>query len=284
MYRIKQLPEDFVVKEINTLPFEEKERNKEGHATYAYYLLKKKHSPFARRSMKVGLLMALVTCGLQLISADHLARKVATYNPEKFAAFEGVYQTKPYTPAYVLGWVDKAQEKVYGLSVPGLLSWMTYRDAKTPVQGLDQFPRENWSNVPVVFQLYHLMILLWSAMTVTALIGGYYWWKKRWTIRPIFLKLMMVSVIFPQLANIAGWYSACMGRQPYTVYKLLKTNEAFSPIITRGQVIGSLTMFVIMYLLFFVLFLVLLDRKIKAGPDVGMEEEQLPYRDILKEH
>lgn len=245
----------------------------------AYYMLKNKHRDFARRSMKIGLLIALTASCLQLISADRLARIVASYNPEKFAAFEGVYKTTPHTPAYILGWVDHEKEKVYGLPIPGLLSWMTFRNASTSVPGLDQFPRENWSYVPAVFQLYHLMVSLWGAMTLVACIGGYYWWKKRWNIRPLILKLMVISVLFPQAANIAGWYSACMGRQPYTVYKLLKTKEAFSPMVTKGQVIGSLAMFVIMYLLFFVLFLILLNRKIEAGPDVGMQEEQLPYRD-----
>jgi cytochrome d ubiquinol oxidase subunit I len=246
----------------------------------AFYMLKKEHLDFARRTFKVGLLMALVTSCLQLISADHLARTVAKYNPEKFAAFEGVYRTQTPTPAYIIGIVDSQNETVHGLSIPGLLSLMTYRTTKTAVPGLDQFPREHWSPVGAVFQLYHLMILLWGAMTIVALIGGYHWWKKRWNIRPILLKLMVISVLFPQLANIAGWYSACMGRQPYTVYKLLKTSEAFSLVITKGQVIGSLIMFVVMYLLFFVLFLVLLNRKIKAGPDVGMLDEQLPYRPI----
>jgi cytochrome d ubiquinol oxidase subunit I len=205
---------------------------------------------------------------------------VATYNPEKFAAFEGVYKTEPYTPAYALGWVDSTKEKVYGLSVPGMLSWMTYRDASIPVPGLDQFPKDQWAKVPVVFQMYHLMIVMWVGMTVAAFIGGYYWWKKRWDIKPIFLKFMIISVLFPQIANIAGWYSSCIGRQPWTVYKLLKTSEAFSPVISAGQVIGSLIMFVVMYTMFFVLFLVLLNRKIKAGP--ASDQEQLPYRDIYR--
>jgi cytochrome d ubiquinol oxidase subunit I len=248
----------------------------------AYYIYKGLHADFARRSMKIGLLMAMITAVLQLVSADNLARKVATFNPEKFAAFEGVYKTKPYTPAYAFGWVDGKNETVHGLFVPGLLSFMTYRDAEKPVRGLDQFPREEWSNVPVVFQMYHLMIFMWALMAAAAFIGGYYWWKKRWNIKPFILKFMMLSVAFPQIANIAGWYSSCIGRQPYLVYKLLKTKEGFSPIISAGQVLGSLIMFVIMYLLFFVLFLVLLDRKIKAGPAPEMDEEQLPYRDIYK--
>lgn len=248
----------------------------------AYYLLKKKHHDFAVRSLKVGLLITMITSILQLFSADNLARKVATYNPEKFAAFEGIYKTEPYTPAYAIGWVDSEKEKVSGLAIPGLLSLMTYRDAKTPVPGLDQFPKDEWPKVPIVFQMYHLMIMMWVAMTVCAFIGGYYWWKKKWNIKPIILKFMIISVLFPQIANIAGWYSSEIGRQPWTVYKLLKTTQAFSPVISPGQVLGSLIMFVVMYLLFFVLFLVLLDRKIKAGPTLEMDQEQLPYRDIYK--
>jgi cytochrome d ubiquinol oxidase subunit I len=88
-----------------------------------------------------------------------------------------------------------------------------------------------------------------------------------------------LAVIVPQLANIGGWYSTCMGRQPWIVYKLLKTKEAYSLILTKGQVLGSLIMFITMYSLFFVLFLVLLDKKIKSGPDVI--EEELPYRDVF---
>lgn len=247
----------------------------------AYYLIKKRHHMFAVKSMKVGLLIAITTTFLQLVSADHLARKVATHNPEKFAALEGVYKTEPHTPAYIMGWVDAKNETVHGLAIPGLLSFMTYRNTETPVPGLDQFPRENWSYVPAVFQLYHLMIMMWGAMAVASLIGGYYWWKNKWEMKPIFLKYLTLTAIFPQIGNIAGWYTSCIGRQPYVVYKLLKTKDAFSPVITSGQVLGSLIMFIVMYLLFFVLFLVLLDKKIKNGPD--HDEEELPYRDVYKE-
>ena len=246
----------------------------------AYYLLKNRHKEFAMKSMKVGLVIVMVSTILQLVSADHLARKIAMHNPEKFASFEGVYKTEPYTPAYVLGWVDKENQVVHGISVPGLLSLMTYRNAETPVRGLDQFPQDQWPMVPVVFQLYHIMIMTWVAMFIAAAIGGYHWWKKKLVMRPLFLKYLVAAVLFPPIGNIAGWYSACMGRQPYVVYKLLKTKDAFSPVISSGQVLGSLIMFVVMYLLFFVLFLVLLDKKIKNGPD--HDEEELPYRDVFK--
>jgi cytochrome d ubiquinol oxidase subunit I len=247
----------------------------------AYYLLKKRHTLFAKTSMKVGLIIASVATILQLISADHLAEKVSRYNPEKFAAFEGVYKTAPYTPAYAFGWVDAKDKTVYGLPIPGMLSWMTYGDAAKPVPGLDQFPENEHPWVPVVFQTYHLMILTWIAMAIAVALGLYHWWKKKWRMKPIVLKYMMLAVTFPQIGNIAGWYTSCIGRQPWVVYKLLKTNDAYSPIITSGQVIGSLIMFILLYLTFFVLFLMLLDNKIKAGPDA--HEEQLPYRDIFKD-
>ncbi len=246
----------------------------------AYYMLKKRHLDFAKKSMKIGLVISSICIVLQLISADNLTRKVARFNPEQFAALEGVYETKPHTPAYVFGWVDTENQIVHGLSIPGMLSWMTYSDASTPIRGLDQFSEDQWPRVNLVFQLYHLMILSWLAMLITAALGLYYWYKNRWTMKPWVFRLMTLSVLFPQIGNLAGWYTAEFGRQPYTVYKLLKTSEAFTPIISRGQVIASLTMFVFLYLLFFVLFLVLLDQKIKSGPEE--EQEQLPYRNIYK--
>lgn len=244
----------------------------------AYYLLKQKHFDFAQKSMKVGLFIAFSSTILQLISADNLARKVATHNPEKFASLEGIYKTEPHTPAYILGWVSHAEHKVYGLKIPSLLSFLTYRDLETPVKGLDQFKEDQWPLVPIVFQFYHIMILSAVAMLIVVVLGMYYWGKKNWQMRPWVLKFMVISAVLPQIANIAGWYAACMGRQPWTVYKLLKTSQAYSHILSTGQVLGSLIMFVILYLLFFALFLLLLDKKIKSGP--GAEVEQLPYRDI----
>jgi cytochrome d ubiquinol oxidase subunit I len=246
----------------------------------AFYLLKKKYIEFAKRSMKVAIIITLSTCVLQLLSADHLAGKIAKYNPEKFAALEGVYHTKPHTPAYLIGWIDPKSQEVYGVGVPGLLSFLSYRNFETPVPGLDTFPKEHHPNVPVVFQLYHLMIIMWIFMFAAALLATYIWWKKKWTHKDAVLRFLVISVFFPQIANIAGWYTSCMGRQPWTVYNLLKTKDAFSANVTLGQMIGSLTMFVVTYLLFLALFLFLLDRKIRSGPFA--EEEELPYRDTYK--
>ncbi|MBI3900786.1 MAG: cytochrome ubiquinol oxidase subunit I, partial [Chlamydiia bacterium] len=91
---------------------------------------------------------------------------------------------------------------------------------------------------------------------------------------------MVFSVLFPQIAQQAGWFATEMGRQPWIVWKVLKTSAGVSSSIQPAQVAGSLWMFSFIYLLLFVLFLFLLDRKIKQGPSAGPGGEET-YRDIL---
>lgn len=233
----------------------------------AYYILKNRHLEFARFSMKIGLIFALVFVVAQGISADSSARKVVEYQPAKLAAMEGLFKTQADAPMYLFGWPDTKNEKTYGLAVPGLLSFLSYRDTSHPVTGLDAFPKEDRPPVAPVFQLYRLMIYMWGGMVMTAFLGWIFWKKIRvGKARPI-LWLMVLSVLFPQIANQAGWYTAEMGRQPWIVYNLLRTSEGLSKVVSAGQVLGSIIMFAAIYTLLFVLFIFLLDRKIKHGPE-----------------
>ena len=233
----------------------------------AYYLLRQKHLEIARSMMKIGLITAFITCILQAISGDSSARLVAKYQPAKLAAFEGVYKTQNRTPISIIGWVDGKKEEVHSISIPGALSFLTYHNFETPVTGLDQIPRDEWPNVPFVFQTYHLMIFMWALMFGLSILGMWYWWrgtleKKKWLLWPL-----IISVGFPHIAQQTGWISAEVGRQPWIVWKLLRTADGVSTCISAGQVAGSIVMFIFVYILLFVLFLFLLDRKIKHGPD-----------------
>lgn len=248
----------------------------------SYYLLKKRHIDFAIRSMKVALSLAAFSVICHLFSGDHLSELIARYNPVKFAAFEGVYKTEEYTPLYVVGYVDKENETVHGIGIPGGLSWLVHGNLKEPVAGLDQAPKDLWPIVPVVFQVYHIMISMWGFMFIATLIGFWMWYKKQWKLHPLLLKFLMISVIFPQLGNIAGWYSTCLGRQPWTVYQLLKTKDAYSPTVRSAEALATLIMFTLVYCALFALFCFLLDRKIKHGPTDLPEEA--PYRDPFKQH
>lgn len=248
----------------------------------SYYLLKNRFNEFAIKSMKVGVALASITVVLQFISADHLATVIAKYNPIKFAAFEGVFKTEEATTAYVVGYVDEEQKKVYGIGAPGFLSYLVHGDFQTPVAGLDQAPKENWPCLQAVFQVYHLMVAMWCLMFVLVIALLWLWKKNRWDSYPRLLKVLVLSVAFPQIANIAGWYSTCLGRQPWTVYQLLKTKDAYSPSVTSGEALFTLGMYVLIYISLFAVFCFLLDYKIKHGPTDLPEEA--PYRSPYKLH
>ncbi|MFS8563613.1 MAG: cytochrome ubiquinol oxidase subunit I [Rhabdochlamydiaceae bacterium] len=144
----------------------------------AYYFLKKTHLPFARISMKIGLITTLITLVLQLISADSTARGVAKNQPSKFAAMEGVYHTEPGTPITLFGWVDEANQKVVGVQIPKMLSLLTSRDLETPVTGFDQIPADERPPIQLTFQSYHMMVLMWGLMALAAGMGFFFWRKK----------------------------------------------------------------------------------------------------------
>ncbi|WP_286027254.1 cytochrome ubiquinol oxidase subunit I [Chlamydia gallinacea] len=233
----------------------------------AFYLLKQRYEAFARQGMKLGAILGMIVLILQLWSADVSARGVSKYQPAKLAAFEGVFKTREYTPIYLFGIVDVKNQKVRGLSIPGALSFLVHRNIKTPVMGLDQVPQDEWPNVPVVFQLYHLMVMLWGVMVLLALVAWCVYKKQRWALKPWILCLLSFSVFCPEICNEIGWCAAEIGRQPWIVYGLLKTKDAVSPIIQKGQVIQSLVLFSLVFICLLSLFIFLLCKKVQRGPD-----------------
>lgn len=247
----------------------------------AYYLLKKRHIEYSRKLIKIGLIVGGICVLLQLWSADSSGRKVAQLQPAKLAALEGVYETRSDTPFYVAGWSDPKNERSYGLKIPGLLSFLVYHKFNKPVKGLDQIPKSDWPVVTPLFQTYRWMIYMWGWMFMI-LIAAWIWYrKKKLENTPWLLRALAFSIIAPITANIAGWYSAEMGRQPWIVYGIMRTEEGISRSINGGQVLGSLITYVAMFTLLFLLFLFLLDKKIKEGPE-DQEHPVDPYRDPFK--
>jgi cytochrome bd ubiquinol oxidase subunit I len=247
----------------------------------AWYLYRRRHPEFGKASLKVGLWMATLGVILQLISADSTARGVAQNQPVKLAAMEGVFETKPYTPISAFGWVDMEKGEVIGPSFPGGLSFLTYHDFETPVPGLNQFPRSDWPNVQAVFQAYHLMIIMWVLMT-TLVVLAWIWLKRRRLEKARWLLLgLVVSVLFPQIANQAGWATAELGRQPWVVYGVMRTSEGVTPVLDASQVLLSLSLFIGVYILLFAVFVFLMNEKIQHGPTDVIES--VPYRDRIAE-
>ena len=246
----------------------------------AYYMLKKKHLEFSRNSMRIGLFVAFITAILQGWSGDSSGKIVAKYQPSKLAALEAIYHTQKGAPLTVFGIVNAKEERIdYAVQIPKLLSYLSFDDTEAEIKGLDQIPKKDWPNVPVLFNVYRLMIGMWALMFGLTLIGMYLWYKKRLQEHPWVLRLMVVSVVFPQIANQAGWFSAESGRYPWIVYGLLRISEGLSKAVTANQVLGSIIMFTLVYIVLFFLFIYLLNEKIKHGPE-KIEDKSTPYHGL----
>jgi len=232
----------------------------------AYYLLRRQHQEFARASMKIGMAMAVLASFGSLLTGHASALVVSQYQPAKLAAMEGHYPASAPAGLYLFGFVDEAEERTGGLQIPGLLSVLVHGDPAKPVTGLKAFPKADRPPVAPVFQAYHAMVGIGSGLMGLTLLGAFLWWRgslfeTRWL-----LWIYVFAVLGPQAANQLGWFTAEVGRQPWIVYGIMRTADAVSRVVSAGQILASLILFTLVYLLLFVLFIYLLDQKIRHGP------------------
>ncbi|OGU56468.1 MAG: hypothetical protein A2X64_03395 [Ignavibacteria bacterium GWF2_33_9] len=232
----------------------------------SYFMLKKKHLNMAIPGMKIAAIMILVTSLLQLTSGHASAIGVANYQPSKLAAFEGHWQTGP-GDLNLVGWTDEEKGVTYGIKIPGLLSWLVDFNTQTSLTGLNDIPKEDRPPLQLVFQTYHLMVALGMFFILYGFVLIYIWRKYNFEGPKWFLKLSIWSFILPQIAIQVGWISAEVGRQPWIVYGLLKTKDAFSQVLTSGEVILSIILFTLIYLLLGSIYIYLFIKKVKHGPD-----------------
>jgi cytochrome d ubiquinol oxidase subunit I len=225
--------------------------------------------------MKIALSLVVFASLFQLFTGHQSAVGISKNQPAKLAAFEGHYETKS-APLYLFGWVNDNEQKVnFGIAIPGMLSYLVYGDAQTPLKGLNEFKPEDRPPVNIVFQSYHLMVAIGMTLIGLSFLSLALLRKERLFKSKLMMKILVVSVLLPQAANQLGWISAEVGRQPWIVYNLLRTKDAFSKSVTPGEVLFSLILFTIIYALLFVLFLFLLDRKIKHGPEESADSDSV---------
>ena len=244
-------------------------------SVHAWYLLKGRHVEISKKAFRVTLIIATVVCLLQLVSGHSSADGVAQNQPEKLAAMEGHFQTGP-ADLYLFGWVDKQNEVTHGVKIPNGLSYMIHYDTAAPVTGLDQYPVEDRpGQVNAVFQFYHIMVAIGMFLIALTLYASFLLWRgklydKRWL-----LHIFVWSVLLPQIGNQVGWFAAEMGRQPWIVYKLLRTSDALSKSVTANQILFAIILFTVIYIILFALFIYLMNKKIVHGIDEHETQEQL---------
>ncbi len=247
----------------------------------AWYLLRNRHKHFAELSLKFGLLLAVASSLLSLVTGHASAVGVAENQPSKLAAIEGVWETGPNAPLHVVGTVDEKAGKTSGIAIPGGLSLLVAGNTSHVVTGLNDIPPEDRPPIQPTFQLFHLMVGIGMSLIGMALLGAVLWMsgllkKTTHPLTRLFLWACVPAVLLPQIANQAGWFAAEIGRQPWIVWGYLRTSQGLSAVVREHQVLTSIIGFGVIYFMLFALFIYLLNRKIQHGPEPHDESSKIP--------
>ncbi|MBI3646805.1 MAG: cytochrome ubiquinol oxidase subunit I [Acidobacteriales bacterium] len=238
-------------------------------AVGAFYLLGERFTEHGRIFVKTGVIAACLFSVLQIFpTGDRQGRLVANHQPVTLAAMEGLFQGKPAAPLVILGQPNDQQGKIDNpLEVPGLLSMLTYKRWNAHVQGLDAFPKQDWpGNIPLLYYSYHIMVGLGTLFVAVALVAVFLLWRGQLFTTKWMLWILLLSAPFPYIANTAGWMTAELGRQPWLVYGLMRTEDGYSKAVSAGNGMFTLLGFMGMYTVLGILFLFLIRRELEIGP------------------
>ncbi len=240
----------------------------------AWYLLKGEKVPFFRRSLALALIMAAVCAPLQVLIGDLRGLNVAEYQPAKLAAMEAHWETNPEgrgADFVAFAIPDMEEEKNhFEVVIPELLSLLITHSADGQIKGLKEFPRDERPNALVLFWTFRAMVAVGFLYLLVMLWALVLFLKKRLYDTPAFLKTLIVIQPLGFIATIMGWITSEMGRQPWTVYGLMRTADSASP-IAAGNVVWSLTLFVLFFGLIGASFFYYIFKTLKKGPDMDSE-------------
>ena len=232
----------------------------------AWYLLKRTHVAFARRYLLTGLVVGLALSAVMPFLGDWQASVVAREQPIKLAAFEGIYLSQTKAPMTIVGWYDADADKVDGIKIPGLLSFLAFGSTGDEVKGLSSVPAADRPPVQVTFQTYHLMVLLSGYFVLVMLVALLCARRRRIERMRWLLWVLVISAPFPIFASELGWVSAEVGRQPWIVQGRLRTADGVSPVVSLREVIATLCGFALLYALLFVAWVRIFTRLVGKGP------------------
>lgn len=233
---------------------------------HAYMLLKGKNEAFHRKAFMIALVYGGVAALLQPISGDISAKDIAVRQPVKLAAMEAHFETGKAVPLIIGGIPDVDKKEVdYAIEIPGALSFLAHGDFDAEVIGLDQFPIEDHPPVLVTHIAFQIMVGLGMVLVGLSLLFFFSNWKKKeWLDTPWFLRLFVLGTPLGFIALEAGWTVTEVGRQPWIIYGILRTQDAVTPI---PGIMYSLILFTAIYLSLAVMVTFLLIRQIRTIPE-----------------
>jgi cytochrome d ubiquinol oxidase subunit I len=226
----------------------------------AYKMLKQRDHiriyTFHRKALMLSLAVGGIFSVLTALNGHETAQGVAQWNPEKLAAAEGLFETRTHAPLAIGGYVsEKDQDVKYALKIPGMLSFLVGNRFDARVKGLNDFPRDEWPPL-FIHVLFNGMVGIGFLLLALSVIG--FIWNKILR-RPAFPKIMMWGFVASGPLAILGiefgWIFACTGRQPWVIYRVMRTEEA---VTGAGHLAGLFTLFLAVYIVLLIAALLVL--------------------------
>lgn len=250
-------------------------------ATGAFHLLRDRQNPAARLMFSMAMWMAAIVAPIQILAGDLHGLNTMEHQPAKVAAMEGHFETHVGgAPLYLFGFPNMETGEVdNAIAIPKLGSLILTHTWEGEVQGLDQFDRADWPPVPIVFWSFRIMVGIGLLMALTGAISLLLRWRRRLFAAPRFWRWCVAMGPAGFVAVIAGWITTEVGRQPFTVYGLLRTADSASPIAAAG-VGASLVAFVIIYCLVFgagTFYLLRLMGKTPDPEEAGLQAGEITH-------
>src|SRR6516225_4984573 len=236
----------------------------------AFYTLRGLHRNQAQLYLRTGILVGLVASVLVAMpTGDQQAKMVGRHQPVTLAAMEGKFEGGSMAGVAMIGQPNVAARRLDNpIEFPGALSFLAYGHFGSYVHGLNEYPTNIWpDNIELLYYAFHLMITLGTIFIIVMAFANFQNWRGRLTSSTWFLWVLMLAFPFPYLANIVGWMTAELGRQPWLIYGIFQTRDGYSKVVSTGDTIFTLIGFVALYFVLGLLFLFLIGREIGHGPD-----------------
>ena len=230
----------------------------------------------SRLMIRMALDLLIIIVPLQIFLGDLHGLNTLEYQPAKLAAIEGRYDTVRPTPLTIFGIPDDANATMHdALEIPDLGSLILTHSWNGEIKGLKEWPPDQRPPVALPFYCFRIMVGIGILMLIVVITGQILQFTGRLFAAAWFLRLCQWVAPLGFLAVIAGWITTEVGRQPWTVYGLMRTSESVSPSLTGADVTVSLALYVIVYLIMFPTGIAFMAGLVRRGPQEQALEPEL---------
>ena len=248
----------------------------------ALHLLRDRSNVAARKMFSMAMWMAAIVTPIQIVAGDLHGINTLEHQPAKVMAMEGHYDSYPDgAPLILFGIPNEAEKRIdYAIEIPKLSSLILKHDLNAPLDGLDTIPDDQEPPVAIVFWSFRIMISIGFAMLAIGIWSLFRRWKGQLYEATWLHRVMVLMAPSGFVAVLAGWITTEVGRQPFTVYGLLRTSDSLAP-IAAPAVAASLTAFIVVYFFVFgagTFYIVRMMGKTPGAIDVKMGLNKGPIR------